>query len=230
MNIDVIIPTKKRNEKLCNCINSLIEAKKHYSVNVYVYFDNNEDLNECSVLFSVYDWLHFRIENNYRVPTFWNTHLKQCKADVLCYLNDDVIVKEDIFKQIVKAFIIHFPDFDGVVGINQVNIPEGQKVESAFGVIGIKYANRFPNKQVFCPDYYRFFADFELWQYAKHINKFVFSKKAQLIHLHPAFDSKQSDETHKEVRKYFSKDKKTFNIRKDNKLLWGLTYQLITKE
>ena len=170
-----------------------------------------------------------RLEPEYRVPDFWNKYLRECKVDVMCYLNDDVIIKEDMFRQIIKAFAIHFPDLDGIIGLNQKNITDLQKVKSAFGAIGIKYADRFPNREVFCPDYYRFFADFELWQYAKQINKFVFCKEAQLVHLHPAFYKNLEDETHKEVRKYLSLDKKTFQRRQIEELLWGQDFKLLTE-
>ncbi len=229
MKVDVVIPTRKRKEKLVNCLESLMIAKRNYDIDIYIYFNSQEDLNNFPVKFSKYvnKWLFLRLEPEYRVPTFWNKYLRECRADAMCYLNDDVLVKEDIFKQIIKAFVIHFPDFDGVIGLNQKNIIDLQKVESAFGVIGIKYANRFPNKEIFCLDYYRFFADFELWQYAKSINKFVFCKEAQLVHLHPAFYKDLEDETHKEVRKYLSLDKKTFRQRQLNNLIWGQTFETL---
>ena len=78
--------------------------------------------------------------------------------DGLIYLNDDVLLYEDTLDELFKTYQKYFPDFDGVMGINQINLPKEKTIKTAFGVIGREYSHRFPNKQIFCPDFSRFLA------------------------------------------------------------------------
>ncbi len=164
------------------------------------------------------------------MPDFWNTYLQNCNADAMCYLNDDIILYEDTIPYIVSQYTYKFPTFDGVMGLNQINIKDSRKVEAAFGVIGMKYADRFPNRQVFCPDYNRFHADWELCEYAKSIDKFFYASLAQIQHLHPCIDNKYRDATHSVVRKWLQIDKTIFAKRQSKSLLWGRDFTLIEKE
>ena len=130
----------------------------------------------------------------------------------------------DTIDNIYKEYIEHFPDYDGIMGVNQSNLPP-QNSKAAFGIIGTKYADRFPNRQVWCPDYDRFYCDYEMYLYASKIGKFYFSEKTKLNHNHGAFAGEARDETHKEVRKYLETDRFMFNIRQNKKLLWGKTWE-----
>ena len=147
-------------------------------------------------------------------------------SDTMAYLNDDVLLYEDTITELFKTYQKHFPDFDGVMGINQSNLPKEKTIESAFGVIGIKYTNRFPKRQVFPIEYSRFHGDEEVYLYAKSINKFHFAENVKIEHLHPDY-SKNKDNTHKEVRKYKEKDNLIFNLRQNKKLLWGQSWEIV---
>jgi hypothetical protein len=117
-----------------------------------------------------------------------------------------------------------FPDLDGIIGLNQENLPIKDTVKTAFGAIGQQFAARFPNKQVFCPEYKRFYLDKELEEYANKIDKLYWCKEAMLIHLHPAYDKKWEDFTHHSVRQHLKEDRLTYMKRRDNNLLWGDTF------
>ena len=54
MKIDVVIPTRKRKEKLINCLDSLIKARRNYDIDIYVYFNSQEDLNNLPSSFAKY--------------------------------------------------------------------------------------------------------------------------------------------------------------------------------
>ena len=163
----------------------------------------------------------------YRVPDFWNGYLKTMTSDALCYITDDVLFVEDTVESIIEEMISRFSTYDGIIGIEQYNLPSSQALQSAFGVIGTKYADRFPDRKVWCENYSRFFCDKELWLYANEIGKFHFSDKARLAHLHPAFTGEKPDYTHKQVRKHLSKDKETFRQRQEKNLLWGRDFTLL---
>ena len=64
-------------------------------------------------------------------------------------------------------------------------------------VIGKKFIERFPERQVCCPDYRFFYQDEEVLEYAKSIKKFVLCKEASLIHHSANFYKNEMDETHK---------------------------------
>lgn len=229
MKLDLVIPTKGRIEKLDNCINSILHSIRDQDVSIYIYFSIKEEYNYYQSIFKdtglpVYNIL---MNEDYKVPRFWNKHLKYMEADALCYLNDDVLLLEDTISTLFDMYQSRFPDFEGVMGLNQVNVLSSSKVEAAFGVIGKKYADSFPDRKVWCPDYYRFYADFELWRFAKKTNRFEFASPVQIHHLHPCTDRKLADETHADVRTWIDTDRETFRIRSTKNLLWGDSWELI---
>lgn len=230
MKLDIVIPSKWRQEKLDNCLNCLFKSIKDDTTYIYLYFSEEDEANLYNKIFVGIENIKVRLLNfPYKASTFWNYHLQQMTSDGLCYINDDVEVFDDTIDKIKLEFYRYFVDYDGVVGLNQLNLNEFQQVEGAFGVIGAKYADRFPNRQVFCPDYFRFYGDFELMKRAKELNKFHFSHEAQLNHNHPCINREFEDATHKDVRKFIGRDKYTFQQRQAKGLLWGRTWELINE-
>ena len=227
MKLAIVIPTLNRKEKLEKCINSILRSAKTDNIILEIFFGNIKEIEYFKPFFVSTDNIKLHYLDKYNVPQFWNDYLKNMESDMLLYLNDDIEIFDDTLSVILREFERNFPDTDGVLGINQVNIHDIHKVEAAFGVIGKKYADRFPNREVFCPAYNRFWADFELWQYAKSIGKFVFCRQAQLNHYHPSINKEWEDSTHNEVRKYLRQDKLTFQKRQAAGLLWGKTYELL---
>jgi len=227
MKLDLVIPSKNRKDKLETCLNSIFHSNFLGQVEVYLYFSIKGESTYFRKITKGISWIHIRDLESYRVPEFWNTHLKNMTADGLCYLNDDIELFPETLTIIQDNFNNTFPDYDGVMGLNQVNINSPSKVEGAFGVIGSKYADRFPDRQVFCPDYNRFFGDYEIWRYSKSIDKFLFCSTAQLLHHHPITNKKLEDATHRDVRTWLDEDRATFNERKRRDLLWGCSWELI---
>ena len=209
------------------CINSIFRSAKSSDIRLIIYFGTSDEMNYFNSLLSGLPNIDLRFLPEYTVPTFWNSYLKDMKADALLYLNDDTELYEDTLEVVIEDFQREFPDTDGVLGLNQVNIKDPHKVESAFGVIGTKYADRFPNRQVWCPDYHRFYGDWELWKHAKDRGRFYFSPVARINHYHPCTDTKLEDATHYAVRTYLKQDKITFQRRQALDLLWGKDYKLI---
>lgn len=231
MTLDIVIPSKNRTDKLTNCINSIFHSAKDIPINLHLYFSIKEEFDYWVNMFSGSKLpITLHLLSDYRVPDFWNSHLQRMNSDAMMYGNDDILLFEDCIPTAIKAFQEKFPDNDGVLGLRQSNLPSDQAVEGAFGIIGSKYADRFPSRQVFCPDYDRFYGDFEVWIFAKSLGKFCFCSIAEIEHLHPAFDRKQEDETHHDVRKWLPGDKKTNLIRKELGYLWGKDYKLVNKE
>lgn len=149
------------------------------------------------------------------------------KADALCYMNDDVLFYENTIENLINSYQKYYPQFDGIMGMNQSNLPRNQIKETAFGIIGKEFAEQFPNRQVFCPEYWRFFGDEELLLYVKSINKLIFDENVKIIHLHGAFYKDLIDSTHLDVRKYWRRDKRIFDLRRQKGFLWGKDFELI---
>lgn len=223
MRLDVVLPTLNRKNKLTACVESISKARKQYDVNLHIYFSRKEDFIDYTE-----EWIQSKYTDYRKCTIFWNEHLKQMKADAMAYFNDDILVNENTFDELYQTFLNKFVDYDGVMGINQSNIPKEKGLQSAFGVIGSKYADRFPDRQVWCPDYYRFYGDAELMKFAKSINKFYYAENVQITHLHPSHVQHTADSTHSMVRKWRTKDGEIKHKREIlNKLLWGREWRLV---
>lgn len=235
MLLEIVIPSKGRIQKLENCLNSILHSTKdlepYKDYVVKVYFSLQEEYEYFTRLFgeaSQILGINFKLlDFHYRVPDFWGYCLRNMQGQALMYLNDDILVFDNTLKLACTEFERHFPDFDGVMGLSQSNLPEGQALEGAFGIIGEKFADRFPNRNVFCMDYDRFRGDYELWIYSKEIGKFYFDKNVKIEHLHPAHDKSQIDETHHDVRKYLPKDNEIYRKRTSLGYLWGRNFNLL---
>jgi hypothetical protein len=236
LKIDVVIPTLGRREKLFNCLGSIEQARQLldcYSY-VYVYYSKREEFDFDRKRLSLYrNILPRMLEKEYKASTFWNDHLKESNSDMMIYLNDDVILEMNCLLRVKAIMDMYYPDLDGVVAITQENIPADQACKTAFGAIGSKFANRFKDRQVFCPDYERFYLDSHLLKYVEKYNKLFYSTDKEitplLTHLHPAFFNTMKDETHDLVRTHLNKDKKTDNIRNHKNYLWGEDYNLVNE-
>ena len=232
--IDIVIPTHHRREKLLNCLGSIEQAKKRLDCHcyTYIYYTDIKDLKSDNIGLSDYKFILPRLlDKPYKASQFWNDHLKQTNADMMVYLNDDVVLEIDCLRRLEAAMNVFFPDTDGVLSIVQDNIPTEQACMTAFGAIGSKFADRFPDRKVFCEDYERMYLDTELGEYALKHKKLFYEPQKQfaplLTHFHPAFFPKMRDKTHDEVRKHLNKDKLTYEKRKKLNLLWGDSFKLI---
>jgi hypothetical protein len=229
MKLNIVIPTLNRPQKLINAVGSIAQAKELIPddrVFLYIYYSNKEEFNRDSTGFLKYPWIFTRLlEEPYNVGTFWNKHLKENVFDIMIYLNDDILLEINCLKKIVDIFNTKYTDLDELVCIKQSNLPSNQALQTAFGAIGVTYADRFPDRKVFPVVYKRFYGDREMYEYATKIGKLYFAEDGpELKHLHCNFTKESPDSTHKAVRKYLAKDKELYESRHAKGLLWGETY------
>jgi glycosyltransferase involved in cell wall biosynthesis len=230
MRIEVVLPTLNRTHKLLNAIGSIAQATNQIEdqVWVYVYYSNKEEFERDSIGYRQHPRVLTRLlEKPYNASEFWNDHLKESHADIVIYLNDDVVLSPTCLKNTIDSMNRNFPDLDGIIGIKQEGFGNIKTMPSAFGAIGSKFMDRFPDRKVFCENYKRFFLDEELYLYSTSINKFHLEETATLIHCHPCLKKEYEDETHFNVRIHLNKDKIMFNRRQSAKLLWGESFELI---
>lgn len=215
LRVDIVIPTWRRPEKLKRCLES-IERQTHPHIRTHAVEDTDR-------LFAFGVWNRFLRGwdggGDDIAPSTARPY-----GDLFCYLCDDVELDPGCIAAAAAVFEGCWPDLDGLVGLHQRNIAgKGGWCRSAMGVVGRAFAERFPDRQIFCPDYGRFHADSELGAYARHIGRFVYCEGASLVHYHPAHHKDEMDETHRAVRSAaeVQRDRETWNERQRRGWLWG---------
>ncbi len=225
MKIDIVIPTRNRSKRLDFLLHSIKDALIP-DMKVWIFFDNRVELNNFRTEYNWFDsWVEMRILMREFAPaTFWNDFLLLMDADVGIYLSDHCTMDKNCLKELKKVFEEKFPDYDGVVGMRISDLPS--QVEAAFSGFGRKFADRFPNRQVWCRDYKAFYVDEELGIFAKSIGKFHFSETATVTYNFP-FLRMQLDATSKWTRRNKQRDIVVNKERKNRGLLWGRDFTLI---
>lgn len=211
MNIDIIVPTLDRPEKLARCVASIARQRLP------------EDVVLKTVI--VHDWQKrqaFAIWNDYMLHHAWG-------VDIFGYVCDDVEFHDNALHNAIVSMMLKFPDMDGLVGFAQNIQGKDGFSASAMGLIGRRFAQRFNERACFCPDYVSFHADSELGEYARSVNKFYYDASAQLTHYHPSHYHNEQDATHASVRQStkVEGDKRTYNERRAKGLLWGKSFKLV---
>lgn len=240
MNLAIVIPTYKRIKKLERCLNaiekSLGRADERDLLNkmaVYVYCDNND--------LETYEWLiksnyncnvtPYLNENRLLAPGCWNKFFSDFNTiewDACQWLVDDVEVEEGFFIAVIETMQEHFPDYDGVIGTKQICPGREDYTFKWYGqpLIGRKFAERYPNRQVCCPSYKHFFQDEEMYLYASSLDKFEHAKNAVMKHYHPNFVPSEYDDTHFIVRGNIKNyDYSMFEKRQKLNLIWGKSFE-----
>lgn len=231
MKVLVAFPSLKRVEKAIKCIESIQTAAQECigdDIFVRVVFNDPNEANAIGNRFGEdASLICYNIKDEHVAPKMWNDLLLSERYDILCYLSDDLELDKNCLKNGINCMKENFPDFDGVVGLKMSNCPPGQVVQAAFGMIGRKFAERFIDKQVFCPEYKKFCIDKELEMFSKSINRFVYCEEATLVHHHPAFTKTPPDHTHQFVRTFLQLDLAIFEERQKRGYLWGSTFEKI---
>ncbi|MGE4357516.1 MAG: glycosyltransferase family 2 protein [Candidatus Omnitrophota bacterium] len=201
MLIELVIATLNREEKLKRLIGSII--RNNFSdTRIVIYPDYKQE----------------------DIVRIYNRHLEKFDADAFAYLGDDLELYPDCLKNAAECLIKKFPDLDGVVKLNQVNI---SAAKCPWALIGKNFIKRYKNNWVCCPDYTHFWFDAEIGLYAQELGKLVFCKEAKLMHYHPSFFSNEMDETHKIARRNKDMEDKVYQERRKRNWLWGRDFNLI---
>ena len=145
-----------------------------------------------------------------------NRILKEFDSEYYIFAADDLFFPPGCIEYAMIKMGERFPSGFGLVGI-------GKKHKCAFGLFGHKFAEHFPNRQVFCPDYIHYGSDSEL---LRTINKM--KKIAQIAHRPSSVNHKQpKDETWRIAEGFRVRDQAIFSQRKEMGLSWGIDFKLI---
>lgn len=232
MKLRVCIPTYRRTDKLLKCLESLQRSIETLyptvETGVHVYFSDQQELEAVAQRLSMSGVTLHLLQKEFKASVFWNDILREMEEDVLCYLTDDIELDDwclvEGWNHMVNL------DFDGVVGFKIENATDGQPCRAAFGMVGKEFARRFPDSQVFCPEYWCFYLDKELEEFASSVSRFYFAENAKLRHAHPSFTLEEPDQCHVHHRRNAGKDVATRKARMQNNLLWGESFDLVEKE
>lgn len=216
MHINVIIPTVHRPKLLRETINSLA-LSTHADLTVFVVVDGNEELLEM-----VARWKVVVIYNRERRDWIFsmNRALQFAHGDAVIYASDDLVFEPECVEIAARRLHEREPELDGLLAITQ----SVKGCSTAFGMMGRMFIERFPNRQVFCPDYVHYASDFELGRYARSINKLYLCPEAKVLH-HRLRDLTWNLAKPIEVRDITIQRK-----RAEQHLLWGRDFTRLTTE
>jgi len=160
------------------------------------------------------------ISNKERMDWVYSTNrvLREFDAEYYIYAADDLIFPPDCIECAMATMRERFPDGFGVVTI-------GRKTRCCFALIGRKFVEHFPRRQVFCPDLIHYRSDSELLRVVKKLNKFAFAPKrdSQVVH------SRLKDETWILAKGVRAKDFLVFQRREKKGYMWGIDFNLVTR-
>lgn len=219
MKITIIIPTcsSERIPLLIQTVESIqIGSYKDIHIvivadgNKHIYEEAKKQLHNVSIILNKErrDWV-FSI----------NRVLKEFDSEYYIYASDDLIFPPDCIKYAIATMQRCFPDGFGVVGI-------GRKNRGAFGLFGRKWADRFPNREVFCPDFIHYCGDSELYQTVTELGKFAIppERESQVTHF------RLNDETRRLARQIRARDRKIWHKREEKGYKWGIDFNLVTRQ
>lgn len=210
--VNICIPTISRFEMIKNTIVSILKSNySNIKITVIVDWGRKAYYEKLKKRYSGNDKIDVML-NNQRLgwPRSLNRIFKETDDDFYLFASDDLTFKPTTIYKAVLDMDNHFPDGDGLIGISQ-NL--NQYCPAAFGLIGRKWVNRFPDRQVFYPKYIHFAGDSEHWHYARQKNRF-YKSTAIVYHARPF------DECKRQAQKTLLSDRAIWFPRRDAKKFW----------
>ena len=217
--ICIIIPTLDRFTSLINTIDKLRRFSLNRKFVIAVVVDGNWkmmkrlNLHWQSGIGRRPEMLMF---NDQRIG--WGRSINKVMAetdyDYYMAASDDLEFLPGTLSIALEDMNKHFPDGDGVIGFNQANLKHF--CPGAFVLVGRKWVDRFPERQMYFPGYKHFCVDSEHWHYAESEGKFFFSLGATVVH------RRFQDECHRLAQSSLKRDRVIWWMKKGNpELYWG---------
>ncbi len=222
--VTIIIPMAllERFDMFVKTIDS-IQAGLYKNIHIVVVSDGNLKLYEAIKIRN--EWLKLRnltvIMNKERKDWVFsiNRVLKEFDSDYYIFGSDDIIFPSDCIKCAMARMQECFPDGFGVVSI-------GKKDKTTFGLFGRKFAEHFPDRQVFCPDYIHYAGDSELFRTVRKLGIYAFPPKRDSSVQH----ARLKDGTWRLARAVRDRDHVIRNERWEKGYSWGVDFNLIAEK
>lgn len=206
------LTTRSRPERAKEVIDSIRNNVDSDRYLILVSVDKNDDtakildfyVQEYSNVLMVYG------ESKNKIDAI-NRDIQYFGWDILVNVSDDTVFIQKGFDTVIrKAFIDHFPDYDGVV-----HFPDGNRKDLlTMSIIGFKYYMR--DKYIYHPDYVSLWCDNEAMDVAKIRGKYIFIDNQIFEHKHWAYGKAICDNQYAIQNGYFNQDKITYEQRRAN--------------
>lgn len=215
-NIDVIIPTRNRLEKLGRCLKSIPWEAEGIPITVIVVSDGDPETVRAMIEHERVDRILFIKQHSGSV--YCRNLVTQTVEGALIYGVDDIEFLPGSIELVVRKMKEIFPDGDGAIGFNYVNGPHQSKTATC--LIGQKFLRRHPQRKLFFPKYYHFSCQ-EIERLAIKYGKLHFEEDAKVYHHSPIRTEGNMDKTHEEGRQMRKQDKAISTERKAKGIIWG---------
>jgi len=221
MHVAIIVPAYKR-PKLLGLTLASIEKSTHKNLSAIVIYEK-EDKVIHDMLYGLVGQISFPLILSFNpkdrgVNSAMNHGFRIASyADAIIYAGDDIEFRADSIAMAVNALKEKFPDGDGLIALKQQQKRSG----AAVGLVGKKFTERFPNKELFCPDYIHYYPDLELWLYAIATERHFQCIEAVLVH------HRLQDEAYNHSNQSREHDVTMNRERKKRGYLWGKTFDLV---
>ena len=216
MHVTITIPTFDRWPLLQRTVET-IHGSSYKDLSVLIIVDGNQTLLplarslQAEVMF-----------NEKRMDWVWSTNrgLQHIKHGAVIYGSDDLEFDPQCIEIAVEKLKAEAPDTDGLVAIKQNVIG----CSTAFGLLGHRFIERFPNRSALCPDYVHYVSDSELGRFARSIGRLHPCDEARVIH------HRLQDATYRVAKPLEVQDFYYIDERRKAGLLWGRDFKLLRKE
>lgn len=220
MKIIIAIPTcsPERIPGLIKAVES-IQGGSYKNVHPVILVDGN--LGMCEVLNKQLHNVSI-ISNRERMDWVFSVNriFKEFDSEYYIYASDDLFFPPGCIEYAMIKMRQRFPDGFGVISI-------GKKHKCAFGLLGRKFIEHFPDRQVFCPDYVHYGSDSELWRTVNKLGKFDYLRHRPSSVAHPRIVYDETKEMAEENR---TKDQAIYRKREEMGLNWGIDFKLIAEK
>jgi|WetSurSiteA1Bulk_404760.scaffolds.fasta_scaffold00047_33 hypothetical protein len=214
--IKLIVATRNRLNKLYRMLDSLAAAAKAVAIEPFIIFDA-DPIGYDRYIMSGGSESSALLVNEHRGSVYCrNLAMKHIEQSSIIFAVDDIIFTPGSIDQAADELERLFSG-DGVIGFSQIGVPNWHP--SGITMIGAPFIDRYPNKIIFCPQYYHFAAQ-EIFSFASKLKRFHLSK-ALIYHYHPSWHRDEADKTHNEARKHKAEDQRMKIARAKKKLIWG---------
>jgi hypothetical protein len=225
--VNVAIPTLGLRDSLMDSIDSLLTST-YENIRIIVLVSENDKI--IPLLKSLYGE-NKKIEIRFQKKHIgWmqgiNVVAKQ-KGHLLTF-SDDTFVMRDSIEILVAEMDRLFPDSDGMLPMNHTSTAWKTRTPDWTGLwplIGNKFIDRFPGRQVICPDYCHNGGDTELFDFAISINKCIKINDAHILQI--GRHAGKTDSTSKRSRNICIDDHILYCKRRQAGYLWGKNFNLL---
>jgi len=203
--LEIVVPTYNREDEIARFLKyaQKVESPEDWIVNINVRYGGKPEALTGIV----------------------NGLVGESSADVVMVLADHLVMHSDCLLNCMGYFD---DNSDLMVGLHIENLPITPGIsEYCFFALDREFISRFPDRQIFCPDYYHFYADNELGKFANSIGKFYWAEDAKVTTYHPNVGNASKDTTYWSSRKNVAQDKQANSIRKTKRFLWGRDFRLL---